>query len=92
VGLDSDSLTRVAALAAELRVAVALPYAELASQSRLFNSCALFDATGALAANYRKVSPPSPETSRLGPQNNSKGGSQSFPLQKPVRGCFTACR
>uniref|UniRef100_A0A7S1T8W6 CN hydrolase domain-containing protein n=1 Tax=Tetraselmis chuii TaxID=63592 RepID=A0A7S1T8W6_9CHLO len=55
VGLDSDSLTRVAALAAELRVAVALPYAELASQSRLFNSCALFDATGALAANYRKV-------------------------------------
>eukprot|EP00873_Tetraselmis_striata_P003372 jgi/Tetstr1/423636/TSEL_014272.t1 len=67
LALDSDTLRAVARAAGEAGVAVALGYAERGAPVQpgapdaLYDAVALFDATGALAANYRKVLPPTGE-------------------------------
>ena len=51
---DSPELMQVADAAAEARVCVGVPYAECDGEA-VFNSIAVFDATGELVFNYRKV-------------------------------------
>jgi len=61
---DSHNLWRVSSLARESGVCIAIPYTEAEVEtgasgskaaSALYNSCAVFDADGQLALNYRKV-------------------------------------
>ncbi|KAK3238891.1 hypothetical protein CYMTET_51138 [Cymbomonas tetramitiformis] len=52
---SSEELQEVCRLARDTGTCIALPYAERDSRGALFNACALFDASGRLALNYRKV-------------------------------------